>query len=258
MLQVRRVSDSRVADVGDVLDRQEESGFASSNREQAFSSSKILTLIAGIFLFWIGEPRSRGDRFGPGRSLGCFAHVPLQSHRRESRLDPLAHPRVVALELGLPPRPGPLAQFRFQIFELGAQVLELFRGVVQLFEQLLVGLGTTFFIGIRRLFAFLEDIAQIGLASLDSVAKVDKKIQRNLRLLAMAAVGGVYLALPRELVIGPTWLLPSVIAVLLAPTIVTHRMGRHSFNHVLIPIAKQLSIWSGSGDPQTAVAVWKA
>ena len=49
----------------------------------------------------------------------------------------------------------------------------------------------------------------------------------------MAAVGGVYLALPRELVIGPTWLLPTVIAVLLAPTIVTHRMGRHSFNHAL-------------------------
>jgi hypothetical protein len=28
-------------------------------------------------------------------------------------------------------------------------------------------------------------------------------------------------------------LLPTVIAVLLAPTIVTHRMGRHSFNHAL-------------------------
>jgi hypothetical protein len=39
--------------------------------------------------------------------------------------------------------------------------------------------------------------------------------------------------LPRELVIGSTWLLPTVIAVSLAPTIVTHRMGRHSFNHVL-------------------------
>jgi hypothetical protein len=41
------------------------------------------------------------------------------------------------------------------------------------------------------------------------------------------------LALPRELVIGPTWLLPTVIAVLLAPTILTHRMERHSFNHAL-------------------------
>ena len=64
-------------------------------------------------------------------------------------------------------------------------------------------------------------------------AHVDKPEPRWQALLAMAAVGGVYLALPRELVIGPTWLLPTVIAVLLAPTIVTHRMGRHSFNHAL-------------------------
>jgi hypothetical protein len=62
---------------------------------------------------------------------------------------------------------------------------------------------------------------------------VDKPEPRWQALLAMAAVGGVYLALPRDLVIGPTWLLPTVIAVLLAPTIVTHRMGRHSFNHAL-------------------------
>jgi hypothetical protein len=64
-------------------------------------------------------------------------------------------------------------------------------------------------------------------------ANVDKPEPRWQALLAMAAVGGVYLALPRELVIGPTWLLPTVIAVLLAPTIVTHRIGRHSFNHAL-------------------------
>jgi hypothetical protein len=64
-------------------------------------------------------------------------------------------------------------------------------------------------------------------------AHVDKPEPRWQALLAMAAVGGVYIALPRELVIGPTWLLPTVIAALLAPTIVTHRMGRHSFNHVL-------------------------
>ena len=64
-------------------------------------------------------------------------------------------------------------------------------------------------------------------------AQVDKPEPRWQALLAMAAVGGVYLALPRDLVVGPTWLLPTVIAVLLAPTIVTHRMGRHSFNHAL-------------------------
>jgi hypothetical protein len=64
-------------------------------------------------------------------------------------------------------------------------------------------------------------------------AHVDKPEPRWQALLAMAAVGGIYLALPRELVIGPTWLLPTAIGVLLAPTIVTHRMGRHSFNHAL-------------------------
>ena len=67
----------------------------------------------------------------------------------------------------------------------------------------------------------------------DAHAHVDKPEPRWQALLAMAAVGGVYLALPRELVIGPTWLLPTVIAVLLAPTILTHRMERHSFNHAL-------------------------
>ena len=67
----------------------------------------------------------------------------------------------------------------------------------------------------------------------DAYAHVDKPEPRWQALLAIAAVGGVYLALPAELVIGPTWLLPMVIAFLLAPTIVTHRIGRHSINHVL-------------------------
>ena len=67
----------------------------------------------------------------------------------------------------------------------------------------------------------------------DAHAQVDKPEPRWQALLAIAAVGGIYLALPEELLIGPTWLLPTVIAVLLAPTIVTHRMGRHSLNHAL-------------------------
>ena len=41
------------------------------------------------------------------------------------------------------------------------------------------------------------------------------------------------MALPKTLILGPTWLLPAFIAVSLAPTIVAHRMGRPSFNHVL-------------------------
>jgi len=67
----------------------------------------------------------------------------------------------------------------------------------------------------------------------DGHAHLDKPEPRWQALLAMAAVGGVYLALPRELILGPTWLLPTIIAASLAPTIVAHRMGRHSLNHAL-------------------------
>ncbi len=52
-------------------------------------------------------------------------------------------------------------------------------------------------------------------------------------MLACVAVGGVYLALPASLVIGPPWLLPTVIFVLLVPTVVSHRTGRRSLNRVL-------------------------
>jgi hypothetical protein len=63
--------------------------------------------------------------------------------------------------------------------------------------------------------------------------RIDKPEPRWQALLAFAAVGGIYLALPRALIVGPAWLLPAVIGVSLAPTIVAHRTGRHSFNHVL-------------------------
>src|SRR2546423_2482517 len=63
--------------------------------------------------------------------------------------------------------------------------------------------------------------------------KVDKPEPRWQALLAVLAVGGIYLALPRTLIVGPTWLLPVVIVILVAPTIVTHRMGRYSLNRVL-------------------------
>jgi uncharacterized membrane protein len=41
------------------------------------------------------------------------------------------------------------------------------------------------------------------------------------------------MALPKELVLGPTWLLPVLIIVLLVPTVFAHRSGYHSLNHVL-------------------------
>jgi hypothetical protein len=52
-------------------------------------------------------------------------------------------------------------------------------------------------------------------------------------LLALLAVTGIYMALPKELIVGPTWLLPALVVVLLVPTVFAHRTGRHSLNHLL-------------------------
>jgi hypothetical protein len=67
----------------------------------------------------------------------------------------------------------------------------------------------------------------------EPVGKIDKPEPRWQALLALLAVGGIYLALPRALVIGPTWLLPVIIVVLVAPTVIAHRRGRRSLNRVL-------------------------
>jgi hypothetical protein len=62
---------------------------------------------------------------------------------------------------------------------------------------------------------------------------IDKPEPRWQALLACVAVGGIYLALPKSLVIGPTWLLPALIVILLVPTVISHRTGRRSLNRVL-------------------------
>ena len=67
----------------------------------------------------------------------------------------------------------------------------------------------------------------------DSVKQVDKPEPRWQVSLALIAVGCIYAALPPRFTVGPTWLLPVLIAALLVPTVVTHRMGRHSVNHAL-------------------------
>jgi len=67
-------------------------------------------------------------------------------------------------------------------------------------------------------------------ASLD---RIDKPEPRWQALLALIAVGCIYAALPPWFTVGPAWLLPAIIAVLLVPTITTHRMGHHSLNHAL-------------------------
>jgi hypothetical protein len=51
--------------------------------------------------------------------------------------------------------------------------------------------------------------------------------------LALLAVSGLYLALPENLTLGPTWLLPILVAIGLAPIILTHWKGRRRLNRIL-------------------------
>ena len=62
---------------------------------------------------------------------------------------------------------------------------------------------------------------------------IDKPEPRWQAILALLAIGGIYLALPRDLVIGPVWLVPAVIVVLLVPTVVSHRLGGQPLNRTL-------------------------
>jgi hypothetical protein len=48
--------------------------------------------------------------------------------------------------------------------------------------------------------------------------------------IAILAVGGLYYALPRYLVLGPSWLFPATVGVLLIPTVISHGTGHHGVN----------------------------
>src|SRR5689334_1175899 len=61
----------------------------------------------------------------------------------------------------------------------------------------------------------------------------DKPEPRWQALLAFLAVGAIYLALPPSLIVGPIWLLPTLIVVLLVPTVMSHRTGKRSLNRIL-------------------------
>jgi hypothetical protein len=62
---------------------------------------------------------------------------------------------------------------------------------------------------------------------------IDKPEPRWQAILALLAIGAIYLALPRDLIVGPIWLLPTVIVILLVPSVVSHRVGRQSLNRTL-------------------------
>jgi hypothetical protein len=69
--------------------------------------------------------------------------------------------------------------------------------------------------------------------------------------LAMLALGGLYAGLPPSLLpVGPRWMVPSLMFVLLVPAIVTHRRGRHRVNQLLgyalngvVTLAMIVSLW---------------
>jgi len=63
--------------------------------------------------------------------------------------------------------------------------------------------------------------------------RVDKPEPRWQAALAFVAIAGIYLALPKNLIVGPAWLLPTLIGVLLVPTVVSHRFGKRSLNRIL-------------------------
>ncbi len=52
-------------------------------------------------------------------------------------------------------------------------------------------------------------------------------------VVAVLAVGGLNLALPPSLLVGPRWLLLLIVSVLLVPTMITHRAGNHTANHLM-------------------------
>lgn len=63
--------------------------------------------------------------------------------------------------------------------------------------------------------------------------RIDKPEPRWQAALAVLAIGTIYLALPANLIFGPIWLLPTLIVVLLIPTVMSHRRGKRSLNRVL-------------------------
>ena len=50
---------------------------------------------------------------------------------------------------------------------------------------------------------------------------------------AMLAAAGVYLALPENLSVGPSWLLLAIVVILLIPILATYRYGRYKATRIL-------------------------
>jgi hypothetical protein len=67
-------------------------------------------------------------------------------------------------------------------------------------------------------------------------------------MIAILAAGGIYMALPKSLAVGPRWLQLATVAVLFVPTAVTHRRGHHALNqflgHLIAAVITLFMTWS--------------
>src|SRR5580698_2238658 len=52
-------------------------------------------------------------------------------------------------------------------------------------------------------------------------------------VVALLAVGGIYMALPEYLIMGPRWLLLGVVSLLAVPALISHHTGKNRLNLVL-------------------------
>ncbi len=81
-----------------------------------------------------------------------------------------------------------------------------------------------------------------------SKTSLDSLESRWPAVIAVLAVGGLYMALPNSLAVGPRWLQLVIISALLVPTILTHRRGMHAINrmfgHLLAGVITLFMIWS--------------
>jgi hypothetical protein len=63
------------------------------------------------------------------------------------------------------------------------------------------------------------------------------RVPRWPAFVAMLAAAGVYLALPENLSVGPSWLLFVIVAILLIPILATYRRGRYKATRILALVA---------------------
>jgi hypothetical protein len=79
------------------------------------------------------------------------------------------------------------------------------------------------------------DLTSTGTPTRGPDARIDERSPepRWPALIAVSAVVCLNMALRSDLVVGPAWLLPGVVALLLIPTVISHQLGRYHLNRAL-------------------------